>query len=142
MSCVTRAGGQRYTGAVAIQSDDIGSLWKNVGYNRVEGSIGGPIKGNLTFFVAGTLTGQKSLESEADRDLDRPVFVMSGVDRIPTGCFQPEQFRGRVSGAAAAVLCQRYQLRQRKAAIHLWNGLPGGALGFVQFERRQKPHPR
>jgi len=82
LSYVTRAGGQRYTGAVSIQSDDIGSLWKNVGYNRVEGSIGGPIKGNLTFFVAGTLTGQKSLESEADRDLDRPVFVMSGVDTI------------------------------------------------------------
>src|SRR5438445_788608 len=80
LSYVTRAGGQRYTGALSYQSDDIGSLWRNVGYNRVEGSIGGPIKGNLTFFVAATLTGQKSLESEADRDLDRPIFVASGVD--------------------------------------------------------------
>jgi len=87
LAFVTRAGGQRYSGALAFQSDDIGNLWSNVGYNRVEANIGGPVMGNLTFQIGGTLTGQKSLESQANRDRDRPIFVAGGVDTIVT---QPE----------------------------------------------------
>ena len=87
LSFVTRAGGQKYTGSLSYSSDDMGTLWRNVGFNRVEANVSGPIKGNLTFSLAGTVTGQKSADTEKDRDLDRPVFVTDGIDTVVT---QPE----------------------------------------------------
>jgi hypothetical protein len=89
-AATTKAGGQRLQGALNYQTDDI-NAWSNVGFNRVEASLGGPIKGNLTFFVATTLQGQKAsmsnttdgfVEVPANTDKDRPIFVMSGIDTI------------------------------------------------------------
>src|SRR2546430_9818115 len=80
LAFVTRAGGQKYTGSLSFNSDDMGNLWRNVGVNRIEGSLSGPIKGNLTFSVSGTLTGQKSAATDMNRDLARPVVRTSGVD--------------------------------------------------------------
>jgi len=93
ISFVTKAGGQKYSGALAYQTDDIGNAWRNVGFNRFEGSIGGPVWGNLTFFVSGTLNGQKSAElpraggsgfreTPLNSDLDHPVYVASGIDTV------------------------------------------------------------
>src|SRR6185295_14424542 len=98
----TRAGGQRFQGSFSYQGDDFG-LWDNVGYNRIEASLGGPIKGRLTFFLAGTLQGQKAsmsdvdlggngqlsipIEVEKNTGSDRPIFIASGVDTI---VHQPE----------------------------------------------------
>ncbi len=45
LSYVTKAGGQRYQGSFSYQTDDI-NAWQNVGLNRLEASLGGPIKGN------------------------------------------------------------------------------------------------
>ncbi len=84
LAFVTRAGGQKYTGSLSFNTDDMGTLWRNVGFNRFEGSLSGPIKGNLTFSVSGTLTGQKSADTEKNRDLDRPIFVTDGVDTVVT----------------------------------------------------------
>ena len=84
LAFVTRAGGQKYAGSFSFNTDDMGTLWRNVGFNRLEGSLSGPIKGNLTFSVAGTVTGQKSADTEKDRDLDRPIFVADGVDTVVT----------------------------------------------------------
>jgi len=86
----TRTGGTKYQGSFSYQTDDI-NAWQNVGFNRLEASVGGPIKGNLTFFLSGTLNGQKAsgsttadgiLDVQANRDIDRPIFVASGVDTI------------------------------------------------------------
>ena len=82
ISFVTKAGGQKYAGALSYQTDDIGTLWKNIGFNRVEGSLGGPVWGNLTFFVSGSLDGAKSADVAINRDLDRPLYVMNGVDTV------------------------------------------------------------
>ncbi len=82
ISFVTKAGGQKYQGAFSYATDDIGTLWRNVGFNRVEGSVGGPIWGNLTFFASGTLGGSKSADVAIDRDNERPVYVMSGIDTV------------------------------------------------------------
>jgi hypothetical protein len=91
ISFVTKAGGQKYSGALAYQTDDIGTLWRNVGFNRLEASVGGPVWGNLTFFVSGALNGQKSntlsnilvnRDTPIQSDLDNPVYVMSGVDTV------------------------------------------------------------
>ncbi len=81
LSFNTKTGGQRYQGSFTYQSDDVG-LWQNIGYNRLEASLGGPIKGNLTFFLSTTLTGQKSADVAWHSDQDRPIFVASGVDTI------------------------------------------------------------
>ena len=79
---VTKSGGQRYQGSLSFSTDQVGSLWRNLGMHRIEGSIGGPIASNLTFFLATTLTGQQSQETQLDRDVNRPIYVASGVDTI------------------------------------------------------------
>jgi len=83
VSFVTPAGGRQWRGTVRYRTDDIGfDAWRNVGLHRLEASAGGPVRGNLTFFTALTLNGQMSLESEKDRDVQAPVYVMSGVDTV------------------------------------------------------------
>jgi len=37
-------GKQKYTGSLSYASDDMGTLWRNVGFNRIEASVSGPIK--------------------------------------------------------------------------------------------------
>jgi Carboxypeptidase regulatory-like domain/TonB-dependent Receptor Plug Domain len=90
LSYTTKAGGQKYQGAFSYQTDDI-NAWNNVGFNRLEASFGGPIRGNLTFFLAATLQGQKSSASNSTDGLvpvpansqnDHPIFVMDGVDTV------------------------------------------------------------
>ncbi|MBI4503180.1 MAG: TonB-dependent receptor [Gemmatimonadetes bacterium] len=72
ISYVTRAGGQRFQGSLSAQTDEPFGKSISVGYNRGEASFGGPIFGNLTFFVAATAQGQKS------------DFLGLGADTVPT----------------------------------------------------------
>lgn len=81
LAYVTRAGGQQFFGSLSAESDDLG-LWSNVGFNRLQGSFGGPLFGNLTFFLGATATGRQSLETQLDRDKDRPIYLASGVDTV------------------------------------------------------------
>jgi hypothetical protein len=88
---VTKSGGQRYQGALSLSTDQVGTLWRNVGQHRIEGSVGGPVVGDVTFFVGATVTGQQSgacaglvgcADPQLDRDVERPIFVASGVDTV------------------------------------------------------------
>ncbi|HMG17499.1 MAG TPA: TonB-dependent receptor, partial [Gemmatimonadales bacterium] len=79
---VTKSGGSRYQGSLSFSTDQIGDLWRNIGQHRIEGSIGGPIAQNLTFFAGTTVTGQQSADVQLDRDIERPMYVASGVDTI------------------------------------------------------------
>jgi Carboxypeptidase regulatory-like domain/TonB-dependent Receptor Plug Domain len=88
---VTKSGGTRYQGALSVSTDQVGNLWRNVGQHRIEASVGGPVIRDLTFFLGATLNGQQAGECVAllgcgdialDRDLNRPVFVASGVDTV------------------------------------------------------------
>jgi len=97
LSYETKAGGQRFSGSFSYQGDDFG-LWDNVGYNRIEASLGGPIAGHLTFFLSGTIEGQKAsmtdvdlggngqlslpIEVQKNTNVDRPIFIASGVDTV------------------------------------------------------------
>ncbi|MBI4420095.1 MAG: TonB-dependent receptor, partial [Gemmatimonadetes bacterium] len=83
ISYVTRAGGSRYQGSLSLQSDEPFGDKVSVGYNRAEFSVGGPIFGNLTFFLAGTADGQQSdfLGLGADTV---PSYVLGGVDTTVT----------------------------------------------------------
>ena len=72
ISYVTRAGGQRFQGSLSAQTDEPFGKSISVGFNRAEASFGGPIIGNLTFFVAGTAEGRRS------------DFLGMGSDTVPT----------------------------------------------------------
>ncbi len=85
---VTPAGGRRWRAALRYRTDDVGfDAWRSVGLHRIEASAGGPVRGNLSFFTSLTLNGQMSLETEQDRDVQAPVYVMNGIDTI---VHQPE----------------------------------------------------
>jgi len=100
---VTKSGGQRYQGALSLSTDQVGNLWRNVGQHRVEGSFGGPISSDLTFFLGGTVTGNQSGtcaglagcgDIQLDRDVERPIYVASGVDTV---VHQPVDFGNPLS---------------------------------------------
>ena len=84
ISTVTRAGNpSRYQGSFSLASDEPFGNSISIGYNRAEFSIGGPVFGNLTFFVAGTAEGQQSDFWGQGAD-SVPSFVLGGVDTVVT----------------------------------------------------------
>ena len=79
----TRSGGQHLTGGVRWESDEPFSDASTVGYNRIEGNVGGPLaaSGKLTFFLSTTLQGQQS----SYRGLNAariPAFLPVGTDTV------------------------------------------------------------
>jgi hypothetical protein len=87
----TRTGGSNYTGTLSYESDEPFGKGHSLGFNRIVGSVGGPIWQNLTFFVSGTLEGQKSIESGRG-SADFPIFVQAGIDTtvsVPSALADP-----------------------------------------------------
>ncbi|PYP37955.1 MAG: hypothetical protein DMD48_10350, partial [Gemmatimonadetes bacterium] len=81
LSYETRSGGPRLAGGVRWDSDEPFSEASTVGYNRIEGNVGGPLAagGKLTFFLSTTLQGQQS----SYRGLYAakiPAFLPAGTD--------------------------------------------------------------
>ncbi len=60
ISLVTRTGGPRFQGTLLAETDEIFGNTISAGFNRFEGSLSGPIFGNLTFFVSGLVQGNVS----------------------------------------------------------------------------------
>ena len=83
ISIATRTGGSRLAGALSYESDEPSGVNQSLGFNRVEGSLGGPLAGRLTFFLSGVLGGQKAEPTgfQADR---APVFIPAGLDTTVT----------------------------------------------------------
>ncbi|HET7038809.1 MAG TPA: TonB-dependent receptor [Gemmatimonadales bacterium] len=80
---VTRSGGAALNGALSYQTDEPFGNGASVGYNRLEGSVGGPLMGDLTFFAAGSLTGQQSpLVGKGWAQV--PTYVLGGLDTTVT----------------------------------------------------------
>ncbi len=75
----TRAGGSKWSGNFGYENDALGGLNHSLGFNRIAGGIGGPIAGNLTFFLSGDIDGAKSTGNGVDGQ-KHPVFVQAGVD--------------------------------------------------------------
>src|SRR5207237_9043708 len=76
----TRSGGDLLGGDLRWDSDEPFSDASSVGYNRIEGMLGGPLAraGKLTFFLSGTLQGQRS--SYRGLDASRiPSYMLAGV---------------------------------------------------------------
>ena len=85
ISLTTRAGGEKLAGSFATQSDGMMPNSISAGYNRFEGSIGGPVPGisKLRFFVSGVLQGQSS-PYRALGTADVASYAVAGIDTTVT----------------------------------------------------------
>ncbi len=83
VSLATRSGGQTFQGSLAYETDEPFSNKSSLGFNRVEGSLSGPILRNLTFFVGGDVEGVRSAGSGKGR-IDVPLYTPSGIDTTVT----------------------------------------------------------
>jgi hypothetical protein len=82
ISIVTKTGSAtEYNGSFSVQSDEPFGVNHSTGFNRLEGSIGGPLAGRLTFALSGALEGQKAQE-EGFGSADVPIFLQAGVDTV------------------------------------------------------------
>lgn len=61
ISFVTRAGGPNFAASFAYETDEMAGN-RSSGLNRFEGSLSGPLVGNLTFFVGGSLQGESGFD--------------------------------------------------------------------------------
>lgn len=85
ISYTTRSGGQNLAGSLNYQTDEPFGNSISVGYNRFEGSIGGPIPAinNLRFFVSSVVQGQTSRFRGTGFD-NVPSYVLGGIDTTVT----------------------------------------------------------
>jgi len=94
VSFVTRSGGARFTGSLEMFTDQVTNSWRT-NFNRAELTLGGPIAGPLTFFLAGTFQGQNSFATENAPNR----FVSSGIDTCPSG----SQYAGLCTAGQPAI---------------------------------------
>ena len=81
VSFVTRTGGSRWTGSLEYYTDQLGWDSQRTNLNRGEFTLGGPLFGNFSFFLAGTLQGRERNHTE----LAPTRFVVDGYDTCPEG---------------------------------------------------------
>lgn len=81
----TRHGGNRVTGTLHAETDGLFGAGSTVGYNRFEGSLGGPVPSvaGLTWFVAGSAVGQQSRYRGLGAG-SLPTYVPYGIDTTVT----------------------------------------------------------
>ncbi|HEX5963464.1 MAG TPA: carboxypeptidase regulatory-like domain-containing protein [Gemmatimonadales bacterium] len=109
VSIVTRTGGTNFTGSLGYTTDEPFGKSHGLGYNRVEGSLGGPLPvQGLTFFASGALEGQQAtgndfsvigdagtggiLNAQGFDAEKAPVWVAAGLDTtvaVPTSLTDP-----------------------------------------------------
>jgi hypothetical protein len=80
---VTPSGGPRLKGAFTAGSEEPFGTGSTVGYNRFEGTLGGPVPGvrRLSFFVAASLQGQPSAYRGSGAE-SVPTYELAGVDTV------------------------------------------------------------
>jgi len=83
ISLVTRTGGSRFAGTFAAESDEPFNNNVSTGYNRFEAALSGPVFGNLTFALGGTVTGQQSAATGKGIETI-PVYTFAGIDTVVT----------------------------------------------------------
>ena len=81
VSFITRTGGSRWTGSLEYYTDQLGWDSQRTNLNRGEFTVGGPLFGNLSFFLAGTLQGRERNNTE----LAPTRFVVDGYDTCTGG---------------------------------------------------------
>ena len=81
ISLVTRSGGPTFAGTFSAESDEFMGRNLSTGYNRFEAAVSGPIFGNLTFSLGGTVTGSKASDSRKGVE-DIATYTFAGVDTL------------------------------------------------------------
>jgi len=79
VSLVTRSGDQRLRGNLAFLTDEPAGQVYGTGLYAVEGSLGGPLARNLTFFLAGTIGGQQNGRRNTGAE-GTPIYVLNSFD--------------------------------------------------------------
>ena len=97
ISFITRKGGPALTGSLTALSDQLGPDDWRTNFNRAELTLGGPIAGPLTFFFAGTASGQDASATE----FEPSHFVIDGFDTCDIESFCDGQ-NGRPNMGEAA----------------------------------------
>jgi len=89
ISFTTRTGGERLGGGLSYSTDEPFGDAISVGFNRFEGSIGGPIPllSNLRFFLSGVVQGQEAAFLGFGAH-EVPSYTLGGIDTtvtVPSG---------------------------------------------------------
>src|SRR6266545_1288884 len=81
VSYVTPTGGSTLRGRLRAGTDAAFGDAATVGYNRFEGTLGGPVPGvdKLTFFAAAQVQGQRS-PYQGVGAADQPTYILGGLD--------------------------------------------------------------
>ncbi len=81
----TRAGGEKLAGSFSGESDAPFGDAISVGFNRFQGSLGGPVPNvnNLRWFASAVVQGQVSSFRAKSAD-SIPLYVVGGVDQVVT----------------------------------------------------------
>ncbi|HWH03892.1 MAG TPA: TonB-dependent receptor [Gemmatimonadales bacterium] len=79
----TRSGGEKMQGSFSAMSDGMMPNSISAGYNRFEGTLGGPVPGiaNLRFFLSGVLQGQSS-PYRSQGAADQSSYTTAGIDTV------------------------------------------------------------
>jgi len=77
----TRSGASAWTGSLSYETDEPFGKSSSYGFNRVTGSISGPLAGGLTFFLGGDVEGRQSFQPGKGR-IDTPILVQAGRDTV------------------------------------------------------------
>ena len=80
VSFVTRSGGPQFTGSLELTTDQVTNSWRT-NFNRAELTLGGPIAGPVSFFLAGTAQGQNNFKGQDQGER----WVIDGIDKCPSG---------------------------------------------------------
>ncbi len=59
IAITTKTGGQRFAGNLGYETGELSGKQMGSGFNRLQASLGGPIMGDLTFFVSGVISGNR-----------------------------------------------------------------------------------
>lgn len=86
IAITTKTGGQRFSGNLGYETGELSGKTMGSGYNRLQASLGGPIMGDLTFFVSGVISGNR-YSNQGYRGDEVPSWTAVSVDTtfaIPT----------------------------------------------------------
>lgn len=79
VSITTKTGGAKYSGGLRWGTDMLAPAHDRGGNNSFQGSLGGPIKGALTFFVSGSISGNQG-DNRGYHAWELPTWSQAGVD--------------------------------------------------------------
>ncbi len=128
VSYVTRTGGARLSGSLEVATDRLGPETWTTNFNRLEGNLGGPVFGPLSFFLAGSATGRSFFDNQGGPG----YWVQSGIDTCPDA----PQFGSLCAAGEPAV----FRLPRASAANGAIDSVDLAAPAFVLSDGRIRPY--